>query len=74
MHGVFLIDSEGAVIKRWMVQHTEDELMKVFGELINLGVRESESCLSPPRAEPWLHQAQLRRPCQRELLSLRAQP
>jgi transposase len=35
-HGVCLIDDQGAVIKRWMVQHTEDQLMKVFGDLAEL--------------------------------------
>lgn len=36
MHGVCLIDDQGAVIKRWVVQHSEDQLMKVFGELAKL--------------------------------------
>lgn len=34
--GVCLIDDEGAVIRRWTVQHTEDQLMKVFYELAEL--------------------------------------
>jgi transposase len=36
VHAVCLIDDQGAVIKRWMVQHTEDQLMKVFCELAQL--------------------------------------
>jgi transposase len=36
VHGVCLIDDEGAVIKRWMVQHTEEQLRKVFDELAEL--------------------------------------
>lgn len=33
VHGVCLIDDDGAVIKRWMVRHTEDQLTGVFEEL-----------------------------------------
>ncbi len=36
VHGVCLIDDQGAVVKRWMVQHTEDQLVSVFGELAQL--------------------------------------
>jgi transposase len=36
VHAVCLIDDEGAVIKRWMVKHTEDQLIKVFCELAQL--------------------------------------
>lgn len=36
VHGVCLIDDEGAVIKRWMVQHTGDQLTNVFRELAQL--------------------------------------
>ena len=36
VHGVCLIDDHGAVVKRWMVQHTEDQLMNVFCELAQL--------------------------------------
>ncbi len=36
VHGVCLIDDHGAVVKRWMVQHTEDQLMNVFAELAEL--------------------------------------
>ncbi len=36
VHGVCLIDDQGAVVKRWMVQHTEDQLMSVFRELPQL--------------------------------------
>ena len=36
VHGVCLIDDQGAVVKRWMVQHTEDQLMNVFCELAQL--------------------------------------
>ncbi|NYI47812.1 transposase [Nocardioides aromaticivorans] len=35
-HAVCLIDDQGAVIKRWLVQHTEDQLMKLFCELAEL--------------------------------------
>jgi transposase len=35
-HGVCLIDDQGAVVKRWMVQHTGDQLMSVFRELAQL--------------------------------------
>ena len=35
-HAVCLIDVQGAVIQRWMVQHTEDQLMRIFGELAAL--------------------------------------
>jgi transposase len=35
-HAVCLIDDQGAVIQRWMVQHTEDHLMKLFSELAQL--------------------------------------
>ncbi len=33
VHGVCLIDDQGAVVKRWMVQHTGNQLMNVFCEL-----------------------------------------
>lgn len=36
VHAVCLIDDQGAVIKRWLVQHTEDQLMKLFCELAEL--------------------------------------
>ncbi len=36
MHGVCLVDDHGALLKSWMVAHTEDQLMKVFGELAQL--------------------------------------
>jgi hypothetical protein len=36
VHGVCLIDDHGAVVKRWMVQHTEDQLMNLFSELAQL--------------------------------------
>lgn len=36
VHGVCLIDDQGAVVKRWMVQHTEGQLRNVFGELARL--------------------------------------
>jgi len=36
VHGVCLIDDQGAVVKRWMVQHTGDQLMNVFCELAQL--------------------------------------
>lgn len=32
-HGVCVIDDDGAVIRRWLVQHTNDELVTLFGEL-----------------------------------------
>jgi hypothetical protein len=34
-HGV-PIDDHGALVKRWMVQHTEDQLMNLFAELAQL--------------------------------------
>ena len=36
-HGVYLIGDDGAVIKRWMVGHTDHELSSVFAELAELG-------------------------------------
>jgi hypothetical protein len=36
VHGVCLIDDHGAVVKRWMIQHTEDQIRSVFGELAQL--------------------------------------
>ncbi len=36
VHAVCLIDDRGGVVKTWMVAHTEDQLMKVFGELAEL--------------------------------------
>lgn len=36
VHGVCLIDDQGAVVKRWMVQHTEDQLLNVFREIAEL--------------------------------------
>ena len=36
VHGVCLIDDQGAVVRRWMVQHTEDQLRSVFDELAQL--------------------------------------
>lgn len=35
-HGVCLIDDHGAVVRKWMVQHTGDQLRKVFDELAQL--------------------------------------
>ncbi|HTT52478.1 MAG TPA: IS110 family transposase [Streptosporangiaceae bacterium] len=35
-HGVCLIDDHGAVVRKWMVQHTEDQLRNVFDELAQL--------------------------------------
>lgn len=32
-HGVCVIDDDGAIIKRWLVHHTDGELAAVFGEL-----------------------------------------
>ncbi len=32
-HGVCVIDSDGAVVKRWLVQHTDEELSQLFCEL-----------------------------------------
>ena len=36
VHGVCLIDDQGALVKSWMVQHTEDQLVNVFRELAQL--------------------------------------
>jgi transposase len=36
-HGVCLIDDHGALVKRWMVQHTENDLERLFAELAELG-------------------------------------
>jgi len=36
VHGVCLIDDQGALVKSWMVQHTEDQLANVFRELAQL--------------------------------------
>lgn len=36
-HGVCLIDDDGAVIKRWLVRHTDNELTTLFTELAELG-------------------------------------
>ena len=36
-HGVCLIDDDGAVIKTWMVPHTEADLTALFTELATLG-------------------------------------
>lgn len=48
VHGVCLIDDEGAVIKRWMVQHTDEQLMKVFYELAELAGGRPPHCPDPP--------------------------
>ena len=32
-HGVCVIDDDGAVVKRWLIEHTEDQLVGLFGEL-----------------------------------------
>ena len=37
MHGVCLLDDDGAMIKTWMVKHTDSELAAVFAELAELG-------------------------------------
>ena len=37
VHGVCLIDDQGAVVKRWMVQHTGDQLMR-----LKIAMRETE--------------------------------
>jgi len=36
-HGVCLIADDGAVVRRWMVGHTDTELSTVFAELATLG-------------------------------------
>lgn len=36
VHGVCLIDDQGAVVRSWMVQHTDDQLRSVFDELAQL--------------------------------------
>ncbi len=36
VHGVCLIDDQGALVKSWMVQHTEDQLVSIFRELAQL--------------------------------------
>jgi transposase len=36
-HGVCLIDDDGAVIKTWMVEHTEKDLSALFAELAVVG-------------------------------------
>ena len=36
VHGVCLIDDQGGLVKSWMVQHTEDQLVSIFRELAQL--------------------------------------
>ena len=36
VHGICLIDDQGALVKSWMVQHTEDQLVSIFRELAQL--------------------------------------
>ncbi len=36
VHGVCLIDDQGVLVKSWMVQHTEDQLVSIFRELAQL--------------------------------------
>lgn len=36
-HGVCLIDDHGALVKKWLVQHTENDLATLFVELAELG-------------------------------------
>ncbi len=36
-HGVCLVADDGAVLKRWMVAHTDHELAAVFAELATFG-------------------------------------
>jgi transposase len=35
-HGVCVIDDDGVIVKRWLVQHAEDELVMLFAELAEL--------------------------------------
>ena len=35
-HGVCVIDDDGIVVKRWLVEHTEDALASLFVELAEL--------------------------------------
>ena len=35
IHGVCLLDDDGATIKTWMVNHTDTELAALFAELAN---------------------------------------
>ena len=35
-HGVCVIDGEGAVVKRWLVGQTDEELRRLFAELAEL--------------------------------------
>ena len=37
LHGVCLLDEDGATIKTWMVKHTEKDLAALFAELAQLG-------------------------------------
>ena len=37
MHGVCLLDDDGATVKTWMVNHTDTELAALFAELAELG-------------------------------------
>lgn len=32
-HGVCVIDAEGVIVRRWLVQHTDDDLARLFEEL-----------------------------------------
>ena len=32
-HGVCVIDDEGAIVKRWLVEHSDNALGKLFAEL-----------------------------------------
>lgn len=36
-HGVCVIDDDGAVVKRWLIDHTDDALGRLFGELAQFG-------------------------------------
>jgi len=36
-HGVCVIDDDGAVVKRWLIAHTDNELGRLFGELVEFG-------------------------------------
>ncbi len=37
IHGVCLLDDDGATVKTWMVEHTDTELSALFAELAQLG-------------------------------------
>ena len=36
-HGVCVIDDGGAVVKQWLIEHTDKELRRLFGELAEFG-------------------------------------